>query len=88
MHAVLITFRSAAALDDLAEPFTDYAKALREVDGLVAKTWLNDGDVLGGFHVFTGREAADNYLDSDMVAGLTSNPAFSGFEIRHFSILD
>lgn len=88
MHAVQITFRSAAALEDLAEPFTDYANALRSVDGLVSKTWLNDGDVLGGFHVFTSRDAAEAYLDSDMVAGLTSNPAFSGFEIRHFSILD
>jgi hypothetical protein len=88
MHAVLITFRSAAALEDLAEPFTQYANALREVGGLASKTWITDGDVLGGFHVFTGREAADAYLDSEMVAGLTSNPAFSGFEVRHFSVLD
>ena len=88
MHAVLITFHSAAALEDLAGPFTDYASAMREVEGLVSKTWIADGDVVGGFHIFTSREAADTYLGSEMVAGLTSNPAFSGFEIRHFDVLD
>jgi hypothetical protein len=88
MHAVLITFRTAADLEDLAEPFTEYANALREVEGLVSKTWISDGDILGGFHTFTTRPAAETYLDSEMVAGLTSNPAFSGFEIRHFSVLD
>jgi len=88
MHAVLITFRSAAGLEDLAGPFTDYANAMREVRGLVSKTWISDGEVVGGFHIFTSRQAADTYLGSEMVAGLTSNPAFSGFEIRHFDVLD
>lgn len=88
MHAVLITFRSAAALDDLAGPFADYAEALRGVEGLVSKTWIADGALVGGFHIFTSRETADCYLATDMVAGLTSNPAFSGFEIRHFDVLD
>ncbi len=88
MHAVLITFRSEAALDDLAGPFTDYAEAMRGVEGLVAKTWIADGDLVGGFHTFASREAADAYLGSEMVAGLTSNAAFSGFEIRHFGVLD
>ena len=88
MHAVLITFRSEAALEDLAGPFTDYANAMREVGGLVSKTWIADGDTVGGFHIFTSRQASETYLRSEMVAGLTSNPAFSGFEIRHFEVLD
>lgn len=88
MHAVLITFTSAAELADLAGPFTEYAGALRGVDGLVAKTWINDGDTVGGFHVFTSRDAAEAYLASDMVDGLTSNPLFHGFEVRHYVVLD
>ena len=87
MHGVLVTFRSEAALNDLAGAFRDYARAMREVEGLVSKTWLADGEVVGGFHIFSSREQADAYLGSDMVAGLTSNPAFSGFEIRHFDVL-
>jgi hypothetical protein len=43
---------------------------------------------VGGFHIFTSRQAADVYLGSEMVAGLTSNPAFSGFEISHYEVLD
>ena len=88
MHAVLITFSSSASLDDLKGPFTDYANALKGVAGLVAKTWIQDGPTLGGFHIFTNRQAAEDYLSSQMVAGLTSNPAFSGFQVRHFNVLD
>ena len=88
MHAVLITFRSEASMEDLVQPFTDYANAMTTVEGLVSKTWIADGEVLGGFHIFTSRQAADVYLGSEMVAGLTSNPAFSGFEISHYEVLD
>lgn len=88
MHAVLITFRSEATREDLVEPFTAYANALTGVHGLVSKTWIGDGDTIGGFHIFTDRESAEAYLASEMVAGLTSNPAFSGFEVRHFDVLD
>jgi len=88
MHGVLITFTSSAGLDELKAPFTDYANALKGMTGLVAKTWIRDGSTFGGFHIFTSREAAENYLNSDLAAGLTSNPAFSDFEIRHFDVLD
>lgn len=87
MHAVLITFTSSAGLDELKAPFTDYANALRGIEGLVSKTWIRDGSVLGGFHIFASRTDAENYLNSEMVAGLTSNPAFSDFQIRHFGVL-
>lgn len=88
MHAMLITFTSSAQLSDLEEPFGDYAQGLRRVDGLISKTWLHDGRTLGGFHLFTSRQAADAYLASEMVAGLTGTPAFSDFEIRHWSVLE
>ena len=88
MHAVLITFESTVSLDDLAGPFAEYAQALNDVPGLVAKTWLADGATLGGFHLFADRQAAEGYLDGAMVAGLAANPAFSGFAIRHFGVLE
>ena len=88
MHAVLITFHSTASLDDLAAQFADYARALGGVPGLVAKTWLRDGATLGGFHLFADRRAADDYLDGALVAGLTANPAFGDFQIRHYGVLE
>jgi hypothetical protein len=88
MHAVLITFASSASLEDLKAPFTDYADALRGIEGLVSKTWIREGSTLGGFHIFATRQNAENYLNGEMVAGLTSNPAFSDFQIRHFGVLE
>ena len=88
MHGLLITFTSSAGLEELEQPFADYAEALRSVPGLACKTWLHDGDLFGGFHVFANREDADAYLAGELVAGLTANPAFSDFEIRHYQVLD
>ncbi len=88
MHALLITFESTAALGDLAAPFAAYADALRAVPGLDAKVWLNDGPTVGGFHLFADRAAADAYLAGDLVAGLTANPAFGGFRVEHFGVLE
>ncbi|HSM38810.1 MAG TPA: YdhR family protein [Candidatus Limnocylindrales bacterium] len=88
MHAMLITFTSSADLGDLEQPFGDYAKGLRTVDGLISKTWLHEGRTLGGFHLFTSREAADAYLAGEMVARLTATPAFADFEIRHWDVLE
>lgn len=88
MHAVLITFTSTAPKEALVAPFTDYAEALCNVDGLIVKTWIHDGETLGGFHVFARRGDADRYLGSEMVAGLTANPAFSDFSITRYDVLD
>ncbi len=87
MHSLLVTFNSTADIGDLVKPFTDYATAMGTVRGLVFKTWIRDGTTLGGFHVFVDRDSAEAYLASDLVAGLTSNPAFSDFQIRHFEVL-
>ena len=88
MHAVLITFQSTAEPDSLAGPFTDYAHALATVPGLMTKMWLQDGATLGGFHLFTGRAAAETYVNGTMVAGFAANPAFGEFRIQHFNVLE
>lgn len=88
MHALLIRFQSTVPIGDLADPFRTYAEALCEVPGLVAKTWIKDGETLGGFHLFTSRAEADSYLGSEMVAGLTGTDGFSDFVVEHFDVLD
>jgi hypothetical protein len=88
MHAVLITFRSAASLEDLAEPFGAYAHALNAVSGFVMKTWIADGDTLGGFHIFDDAAAANQYLTGELCATVLTNPAFSDFQVAHFDVID
>ncbi len=72
-------------------PFREYDEALCSVPGLVAKTWIKDGDTFSGFLVLESRAEAETYLGREMVAGLTSNPAFTEFtefSIDHFEVLD
>jgi hypothetical protein len=88
MHAVLITFTSAASLDQVAEPFERYAHALRAVPGLVMKTWIADGSTLGGFHIFDDPSHADNYLTGELLATVTANPIFTDFHVTRFDIID
>jgi hypothetical protein len=87
MHAVLITFRSAVAPDALAELFDRHAEALQVVPGLVMKTWLHDGETLGGFHLFATRATAEEYLASGVLARLAAHPAFAARAVRHFAVL-
>ncbi len=87
MHGLLITFRTTVPVDQLEQPFTDYAHALRAMPGLVSKVWLHDGDTVGGFHVFTDRQSADSYLASELATGLRATDGFDDFEVRHFDVL-
>ena len=88
MHAVLIRFSSSVPLTDLAAPFRDYAEALRELPGLAAKTWIANGTEVGGFHVFDDERAARAYLDGALFGSVRDNPAFDGFIIDHFEVLE
>jgi len=88
MHAVLVTFESAASLTDLAAPFAAYAEAVRATPGLAAKIWLNDGTTMGAFLLFANRESAERYLEGELFAGITTNLAFQQLRIEHFTVLD
>ena len=87
MHAVLITGRTSAPPAALAEWLARQAEALQGVPGLVMKTWLRDGDTLGGFHLFATREAAEEYLASDLAASFAAHPALAPCAVRHFAVL-
>jgi hypothetical protein len=88
VHAVLITFTSAADPAELVGPFEQYATALRAVPGLIAKTWLADGSVLGGFHLFESAAAADQYVTGPLFASVRENPQFSNVDIVQFEVLE
>ena len=88
MHAVLITFRSAAALDDLRQPFLEGAEAIRDVPGLLSKTWLHNGATFGGFYLFTDADAAQAYLDGPIITETKAVPAFSDFKVEQFTVAE
>jgi hypothetical protein len=86
MHALLITYTSAAPADQMRDASIDFAEALRTVPGFVAKTWLVHGAHHGGFYLFTDRAAAEAYRDGPLVTGLRRHPAFSDFEVRGWDV--
>ena len=88
MHALVITFRSAVAPEELKEDFARYAAALRDgaAPGLVGKIWLADGTTVGGFCLFTDRGVADRYLDGMFAEAVTANPAFSDVRVERYDV--
>jgi hypothetical protein len=88
MHALVITFRTAVAPEELQEDFTRYAEALRDgaARGLVGKTWLADGPTVGGFCLFADREDADRYLDGMFAEAVASNPAFADVRVERYEV--
>lgn len=88
MHGILITFESDVPLDQLGEPFSQFADGLLTMNGFVSKAWLNDGTTVGGFYVFEDEGSAQSYLQSDMVAELQATPGFHDFAVRQFAVID
>ena len=88
MHAVFITFSTTEAPESLLEAFDAYARALADVPGLIAKTWIADGATLGGFHVFDDAEVADRFLAGDLFGSIQSDVRFHAFEVRRFDVME
>lgn len=58
------------------------------MSGLISKTWINDGDTVGGFYVYADRASADNYLESEIIKRIKTAPIFSDFQVRHSDVLE
>lgn len=88
MHAVLITYISAASLEDVRESYTEFAHALAsgQSSGFISKTWLYNGDTHGGFHLFRDREAADRYLSEMIEPNFSGDPSISNIRVERFEI--
>jgi hypothetical protein len=54
----------------------------------LSKTWLNEGERWGGFYIFNDSDATQAYLDGPIIADTKAVPAFSDWEVRHFTVID
>ena len=88
MHAIFISFQSSASEEDLAEPFQQYANALRDgaIPGFCSKTWLGNDESVAGFHMFESRDAGDQYLNELFTPNVASNPAFTNIRIERYEV--
>ena len=88
MYGLMITAKTQLSRKEFESLATAKAEEFRSTPGLVAKTYIWQGETMGGFHVFTTREAAQGYLDSAGFRDVRENPKFSDWDIRHYDVLD
>src|SRR5689334_5771933 len=62
--------------EDFASSADELAPAFAAVPGLVSKVWLADRaeGIFGGVYTFESDEAVDDYLESDLFAGIGATP--------------
>jgi hypothetical protein len=60
------------------------------VPGLVSKVWLADraDGVYGGVYTFESAKALDDYLASDLFAGIGATPGLANISVRRFGVLE
>jgi len=73
----------ASSCDELAPVFA-------AVPGLASKIWLADRaeGVFGGVYVFESEQAVDDYLESDLFAGIGATPGLVNISVRRFGVLE
>ena len=90
MNVLIVNFTLEGISEEQFEAMCDdVAPAFAAVPGLASKVWLADREagVYGGVYVFESAEAADEYLSSELFAGVGSTPGFTGITVRRFGVL-
>ena len=84
-----INMKYSAPIDQLAKAFMELAQPIADVSGLKWKVWLHNGEekTCGGIYLFEDDASVQGYLDSEIVAGIGTNPALSDVSIKVFDVL-
>jgi hypothetical protein len=78
------------AEEDFASSADELAPAFAGVPGLVSKVWLADRaeGIFGGVYTFESEKAVDDYLQSDLWAGVGATPGLVNISVRRFGVLE
>ena len=76
-------------VEDLSKAFMEVAQPIADVKGLKWKVWIHNGEEksCGGIYLFEDEASVKAYLDSEIVAGIASNPALSNLSVKVFDVL-
>jgi hypothetical protein len=55
---------------------------------LLSKTWIANDERWGGFYLFTDSTAARAYLDGPIITQTKAVPAFSGWDVQQFTVIE
>jgi hypothetical protein len=76
--------------EDFARSSEELAPAFAAVPGLASKVWLADRaeGTFGAVYTFESEKAVDDYLRSDLWAGVGSTPGLVNISVRRFGVLE
>ena len=76
--------------EEFASSCDELAPAFAAVPGLASKVWLADraDGIFGGVYTFESEKAVDDFLQSDLFAGVGSTPGLVNISVRRFGVLD
>ena len=84
-----INLKYKVSASEISEAFMELAQPIADVNGLEWKTWIHNEEEksAGGIYLFKDEETVKNYLESDIVSGIMSNPALSDIDAKVFDVL-
>ena len=91
MQILIVNFNlDGLSEEGFASSCDELAPAFAAVPGLISKIWLADRSegVFGGVYAFESDKAVDDYLESDLFAGVGSTPGLVNISVRRFGVLE
>jgi putative monooxygenase ydhR len=91
MQILIVNFNlDGLSEEDFASSADELAPAFAAVPGLASKVWLADRaeGIFGGVYMFESEQAVDEYLASDLFAGIGATPGLVNISVRRFGVLD
>jgi putative monooxygenase ydhR len=91
MQILIVNFNlDGLSEEDFASSADELAPAFAAVPGLASKVWLADRaeGIFGGVYMFESEQAVDDYLASDLFAGIGATPGLVNISVRRFGVLD
>jgi hypothetical protein len=91
MQILIVNFNlDGLSEEEFASSCDELAPVFAEVPGLASKVWLADRaeGIFGGVYAFESVKATDDYLQSELFAGVGATPGLVNISVRRFDVLD
>jgi hypothetical protein len=88
MRILSVRFKSSTPMKDLEAPWLEAAPEIAAVPGLLSKTWIQDGDLLGGIYTFRDQASVDAYAAGPIVTAMMRDPTLSEFRLEQYDVLE
>jgi heme-degrading monooxygenase HmoA len=89
MEVVFITFESESSLEETEARFRERAQQFRDMDGLLQKFYVHDGESgrVGGIYVFDSEASRDALFESEIHARLRDGSDVRDLDIATFHVV-